>query len=399
MRGGIAAFQGGRLGEAEEMMRRAVAGEPGNGGYWGNLGIVLRRVGKLEEAIGCYRRAIESAPLLAEPHYNLGNALRDKGDVEGAIGACREALRLKPEYADAWNNLGNCLQVRWKLDEAVAAYREALRLRPGLAESWNNLGNALKSKGRLEEAMGCYREAMRIRPGYAEAHSGLIYAMQYVPGVGAEEMREEVRLWDAAHAAPLWREVKWEGRSREVGKRLRVGYVSPDFRGHPIGMLLLPVLEGRDRAGMEVFCYSDVLVEDGLTKRLRGVVGAHHWRNIVGVGDERVVEMMREDGIDVLVDLTMHMARNRLKVFARRAAPVQVTWLAYPGTTGVVEMDYRITDVWLDREGGDESVYSEKTVRLADTFWCYAALGGEPEVNVLPAAVGNDAGAEEKAVS
>ena len=149
---------------------------------------------------------------------------------------------------------------------------------------------------------------------------------------------------------------------------------------------------------MEVFCYSDVLVEDGLTERLRGVVGAERWRGIVGVGDERVVEMAREDGIDVLVDLTMHMARNRLKVFARRAAPVQVTWLAYPGTTGVVEMDYRITDVHLDPEGEHEGWYSEKTVRLADTFWCYAALGGEPEVNALPAAVGNDAGADERAV-
>ena len=239
---------------------------PGNSAGWANLGIVLRRVGKLEEAIGCYRRAIEISPGMAEGWNNLGNALRDKGDMEGAIEACREALRLRPEYADAWNNLGNCLQVRWKLDEAVAAYREALRLRPGLAESWNNLGNALKSKGRLGgvgEAMGCYREAMRIRPGYAEAHSGLIYAMQYVPGVGAEAMLTEGRAWDAVHSpksAPgsaggdLESRMKLKslqdrppakpGADGGSGKKLRVGYVSPDFRGHPIGMLLLPVLEG-----------------------------------------------------------------------------------------------------------------------------------------------------------
>jgi predicted O-linked N-acetylglucosamine transferase (SPINDLY family) len=392
---GVLLGQTGRVGEGIGWIERAIARVPGEAQFHGNLGILLKKAGRLEEAVEAYRRAAGLKPDFAEAFNNLGNVLKDLGRGEEAVAACREAVRLRPGYAEAYNNLGNALQSVWRLDEAVEAYRAALALPAGagLAEVHNNLGNALKSRGDVGGAVGAYREALRLRPSYAEAHSSLVYAMQYHPAFGAREQYEELKRWDGAHAAGLAGVAEGAGafgNERSAGRRLKVGYVSPDFRGHPIGMLMVPVMEGHDRAAVEVYCYSDVLAADGVTERLRG--RADVWRNIVGMSDEAVAGLIRQDGIDVLVDLTMHMARNRLRVFARRAAPVQVTWLAYPGTTGLTEMDYRLTDPWLDPpeamaagKGGERGVYAEETLWLPETYWCYDPLAREPAPGELPA--------------
>ncbi len=160
------------------------------------------------------------------------------------------------------------------------------------------------------------------------------------------------------------------------GRRLRIGYVSPNFCDHCQALFITPLLVNHNHEQFEIFCYSDVLVPDAATDRLRGY--ADHWRNIVGVCDTDAAEMIRRDGIDVLVDLTLHMARNRLLVFARKPAPVQVTWLGYPGTTGLEAIDYRLTDPHLDPPGEGDRNYSEKSWRLSDTFWCYDPLVSPP---------------------
>jgi predicted O-linked N-acetylglucosamine transferase (SPINDLY family) len=216
-------------------------------------------------------------------------------------------------------------------------------------------------------------------------HSNLLLALNYQWGSTRESLFAEARRWAQRHAEPLAREIGPHANARVSGRRLRVGYVTADFRQHASAFFLLPLLEHHDARRVELFCYSDVARPDGITARCRAA--AHHWRETAGVGDARLAEMIRRDGIDILVDLKLHADQNRLLVFARKPAPVQVTWLGYPGTTGLTAIDYRLSDPHLDPSSQEDVFYAEKTVRLPHTFWCYDPLSAEP-VNPLPAGGG-----------
>jgi predicted O-linked N-acetylglucosamine transferase (SPINDLY family) len=202
-------------------------------------------------------------------------------------------------------------------------------------------------------------------------------------GYDARTLCEEHRRWDRNHAAPLARFIGPHLNDRSPDRRLRVGYVSPDFRHHPVGRFLLPLLESHDRRSFEIFGYASVDVPDTMTDRCRAHTDV--WRNMLGSSDEQVARTIRQDRIDILVDLSVHMAKNRLLVFARKPAPVQVTYLAYCGTTGLSTIDYRLTDPYLDPPGQDEQIYTEQSVRLPETYWCYQPAIETPPVNALPA--------------
>jgi predicted O-linked N-acetylglucosamine transferase (SPINDLY family) len=381
---GIAFKEQRKLDDAILCYRRALQLKPDFAEAHSHLGNALNGQGKLSEAIACHRRALEWKPGYAEAHNNLGNALKDQGHLDEAVACYRRALELKPNDAQLHNNLGAVLCGQDKLDEAVACYRRALELKPDFAKAQNNLGAALKDQGMLDEAIACWRRALELKPDYAEAHSNLAYAQMFCPGCDARTLYEECRRWNHRHAAPLARLVQPHGNERSPERRLRVGYVSPDFRDHCQSFFTAPLFSRHDREKFEIVCYADVVRCDGGTERL--CRDADAWRSITGLDDERVAQSIRDDRIDVLVDLTMHMARNRLLVFARKPAPVQVSWLAYPGTTGLSSIDYRITDRYLDPPGLDGPYYAEESVRLPDSFWCYDPLSGEPAVNSLPAA-------------
>ncbi len=171
------------------------------------------------------------------------------------------------------------------------------------------------------------------------------------------------------------------GNDRSPERRLRVGYVSPDFCNHAVGRSILPLFEQRDRRQFEVFCYANVLSPDALTEKLRSATD--HWRDIRHVPDEGAADLIRNDRIDILVDLALHSSRNRLLIFARKPAPVQVSYLGYCGTTGLAEIDYRLSDPYMDPPGGEQECYSEQTVRLPSSYWCYQPAGHAPEVPPL----------------
>ena len=346
---GVAFKEQGKLDEAVACYRRALELEPGFAKAHNNLGNALKDQGKLDEAVACYRRALELKPDCAEAHSNLGNALKDQGKLDEAVACHRRALELKPDCAEVHSNLGSALKKQGKLDEAVACFRRAVELKPDHAEAHLNLGAAFKDQAKLDEALACFRRALELKPDYAEAHSNLLYTLIFCPGYDARTLYEEHRRWDQRHAAPLARFIQPHRNDRSPDRRLKIGYVSPDFRSHSAGLLhRAAFLRARPRA-FEIVCYADVVRPDGITARLRSYADA--WRNITGLDHEQVAQRIRRDGIDILVDLTMHMARNRLLVFARKPAPVQVCWLAYPGTTGVSAIDYRITDPYLDPPG------------------------------------------------
>ena len=373
----------GRIEEAIAAYRKAIALKPDYAPAHTNLGCALGDQGRPEEAIAAFHRAIGLAPDLAEPHNNLGNVLTDQGRLAAAIAAYHRAIQLRPSYAEAHSNLGNALKNQGGLEEAIAAYRRAIALKPDLADAHNNLGNALKDLGRVDEALACCRRAVELKPDFTEAASNSLLTLLYHPGYDAQALLAEHRLWAMRYADPLAAEIRYHQNDRAPERKLRVGYVSPDFRGHPVGYLLLPLFANHDRRQVEIVGYSDVRVPDALTAKLEALSDA--WCISVGLSDRQLAERIRGDGIDILVDLALHTAGNRLLVFARKPAPVQVTMLGMPGTTGLETIDYRLTDPYFDPPGSRDGDYSEQSLRLPHTFWCYQPAADSPPVSPLPA--------------
>jgi predicted O-linked N-acetylglucosamine transferase (SPINDLY family) len=373
----------GKLAEAVICFRRALDLKPDFPEAHNNLGSVYENQGKLAEAVACYRRALDLKPDFPGAHNNLGSVYQNQGKLAEAVACYRRALELNPDFPEACSNLGATLRDQRKLDDAVACCRRALELKPDFAGAHNNLGATLRDQGKLDEALACYRRAMELNPDFAGAHSNLVYAQIFCPGYDGQTLYEEHRRWNQRHATPLVKFIQPHLNDRSPGRRLRVGYVSPDFRSHPVGRFLLPLLESHDHGSFEIFCYASLRIPDAMTDRFRA--HADVWRDVLAFSDEQVAHAIRQDGVDILADLTMHMRDNRLLVFARKPAPVQVTYLAYCGTTGLSTIDYRLTDPYLDPPGRDERIYSEESVRLPETYWCYRPAIETPPVNALPA--------------
>ncbi|HEX4055252.1 MAG TPA: tetratricopeptide repeat protein [Tepidisphaeraceae bacterium] len=261
-----------------------------------------------------------------------------------------------------------------QLDQAEEIYRRILASEPNQAGVLNNLANVLKDSGRIEEAVDCCRAAIAMEPQNAEIHSSLCYKLHFHPGYDRASIFRELCEWDRRHGGG---NVSVEhDMDRSPDRRLRIGYVSPDFYGHAECFFVLPLLEAHDRHSFEVHCYASVRRPDKATELLKSC--APVWHDVLGLSNDQLAKKIREDRIDILVDLTMHMAFNRLPMFAQRPAPVQVTWLAYPGGTGMKTIDYRLTDVWMDPPGDTDPYYAERSVRLPDCWCCYHPLGEVP---------------------
>ncbi len=373
----------GQVDQAIEFYRRAIQLKPDLAEVHANLGLVLEKNRQLDEAIACFREAVRVKPAYADAHMFLGNALTTKEQFADASVCYREAIRLKPDFAEAHKNLGDCFKKAGRLDEVVACYQKAISIKPDFVDALINLGNAFKDTGNLNGAIAAYRKVIQLKPDFAAAHSNLIYTLHFHPGFDAGAIFEEHRRWNQQHAEPLKKLIQPHANNRDPERQLRIGYVSPDFCEHPVGRFILPLLAAHDHDRFAIYCYSDAQRSDRFTELIREHAG--QWRNIVGLSHERVAQMIREDQIDILVDLTMHMAENRMLMFAGKPAPIQVTYLAYCSTTGLDTMDYRLTDPHLDPPEMDDAFYSEKSVRLPETYWCYPPQDQSLEVGSLPA--------------
>jgi len=379
--------QAGRLLEAEGLYRQVLARQPNHAEALYLLGVLANQVGRADGAVELIGRAVQLKPDFPEAHNNLGIALSNLGQLDEAIAAFRQAIQLKPDFPEAYNNLGIALKNQEHFDEALVAYHQAIQLKPDFVESHSNLASALRNRGHLYEALAAYERAMALKPDNPEFASSRLFLLHSHPGYGPQSLYEEHRRWNQQYAAPLKRHIQTHRNDRSPERRLKIGYVSPDLRSHPVGHFLLPLLECHDHAQVQVFCYADVYSPDAMTERLRA--HADVWHSIVGLSDEQVASLIRIDSIDILVDLTLHTAHNRLLVFARKPAPVQVTYLAYPSTSGLDTMDYRLTDPYLDPPGSEtDSIYSERSIRLPQTYWCYQTPDLAPEVGPLPALAG-----------
>ncbi|MEY4938656.1 MAG: hypothetical protein RIQ93_391 [Verrucomicrobiota bacterium] len=413
---GVIALQLGRPAQAVELIQAAIARHAANPEFHNNLGQALEGLGRWEDATAAYRHALKITPTFAVAHNNLGNTLHRLQDYAGAENAYHAALRLTPHYAQASYNLGNLLQDQGRSAEAVAAFRRALEYQPAFvdaarnlanallstgevdaamtvleqtlrelprdAAAWCNYGNVLKQQGRLDEAVSAYRRAVDLDPRLTVAWSNLLYLLHFHPGYSNEQIATEHRAWtQTLDVRPLP-----PANPPPVSlppRRIKIGYVSPDFFHQAEAFFVLPLFLAHDRTQFEVHAFASVAKPDGLTERFRRAV--EHWHDVAALSDAELAGKIVSENIDILVDLTMHMANNRLAVFARKPSPIQVTWLAYPGSTGLPAIDYRFTDAFMEPTGVATEYSAETPVRLPDSWCCYDPLFPTPERSPLPA--------------
>lgn len=376
----------GEVADAELAFRRAIDLQPALTEAHCNLGQLLVDNGQRQEAIAVLRRALTQGVASAQIHYLLGSELVSmhahwEGELE-----FRHALERNPHHEMAALKLADLLRISNRLDEAETLVRSVLERCPHSAVAHFTLGNLAmgKSIGNPWVAAEHFRRAIQLDPDNLSFHVNLAYSLIFASDDGyalLNACRELVMRFEE----PYLRTSIAYRNNPTASRRLRVGYVSPDFREHCQTLFTTPLLKHHDHDAVEVYGYSTVHNPDALTQRLAGF--ADVWRDVSSLDDTQLALQILDDRIDILVDLTMHMSNGRPLLFARRPAPVQVAWLAYPGTTGSKAIGYRITDPWLDPpdDADADDRYSERSIRLPDTFWCYDPLTDEPEPGPLPA--------------
>jgi predicted O-linked N-acetylglucosamine transferase (SPINDLY family) len=405
--------------DAESAYRRALALDPAHAGSWCNLATILRNAGRFDESLACCENALRARPNMVEAlvgiglvheargeyaaalecyqralphganyaglHYNMGVALAALGRATDAEAAYRRTLALDPDHYGAHNNLGGILKFAGQPDAALEHYRHAHRLMPHLPHAIANLAEVAVSTGRFDEGLAAYRRAAKLAPMRADVHSAVLYTLLFDPHTTAVALRDAHTEWNQRHVAPLAHLIRPHTNDRSPVRKLRIGYVSANFFDHVVARNLLPLFREHDRAQFEIVCYSNNRLRDAVTDRIMPL--ATTYRQVEQISDDAFADLIRADHIDILVDLSLHMNGNRLLTFARKPAPVQVTFAGYPGSTGMTAIDYRLTDRHLDPpspSGAEiDALYSEKSIRL-DSFWCYEPLEDVP-VNVLPA--------------
>jgi predicted O-linked N-acetylglucosamine transferase (SPINDLY family) len=407
----------GQTDAAKACFEQALILRPGHPGARMNLGILEHLRGNFDLSIEIYRDILREYPNVPDVHLNLGAVLKDQGDLAGATDSLRRALSMRPDYAAAHHHLGGVLEAQGRLGEAVQSYERAIDLRPDLVEAHTNLANLLSGQGRLTAAEAVYRRAIALRPSAPEAHMNLAKALQsqgrladamaafeavlalqpdhsaardaWLCGLNyRSDIPPPVLLAEHCRRAPLCQAppAEFHPNAREPARRLRIGYVSGDFHHHPVGFFMEPILTAHDLAQVEVFCYSNDDQIDAVSARLRAA--ADHWRDIAGLSDALAAARIREDEIDILVDLSGRTPSNRLSLFAARPAPIQASWLGYAATTGLADMDYLVMDP-VSAPDAAETWCREALVRLPYGRFCYAPPADAPKPNPPPSLTRN----------
>jgi predicted O-linked N-acetylglucosamine transferase (SPINDLY family) len=376
---GAALAAQGKAGPALEAKERAVQLLPRDVEAIGNLFNAYQAAGRLRDAAKCREKICELKPDSPEALNDWGNALRDAQLMPEARNVYERALRIDPARAEVLSNLANTLADLGEQAEAERRYREAIALQPSVGQIHGNLGNLLKLQGRHAEALTAYREAARLAPDFAGGHSNYLLALNHVPGITPQRIKEDAQgfgRWATARAARVDR------LPRAAGAPLRVGFVSGDLRDHPVGHFLENMLTHWPRDRVQLYAYHAWRLETELSARIFPCFA--RWRPIAHLDDTKAAQLIARDGIDVLVDLSGHTAYNRLPLFAWKPAPVQATWLGYFATTGVEQIDWLIADS-ISVPPGEEARFTERIWRLPGTRMCFTPPREAPEVALLPA--------------
>lgn len=369
----------GDLAQAERLYRAVLAQAPAHLPALVNLGMIAMQTGNFPAAAQWFDRALAVKPDDAHVLANRGAALQRLGRHQEALASFDRALGFGHRDATVHCNRGNVLRALRRPDEALASFEAALAADGAHVHALFSRGLALCETGSMDEGMASLRACLALRPAHAAAHAALVFALLRTTSGGAAVYEQCSRFAESIERGIVWPR---HGNSADPHRRLRVGYVSGDFRDHSVARFVEPVLKSHDRERFEVFCYSNHRTVDAMTRHLMQY--ADHWREIHALSDERACDLVREDGIDILVDLSGHTSFNRLPLFARKPAPVQVTRVGVPCTTGLRAMDYRMTNVYADPPGLTERHHSETVVRLPMSSCCLPEPD-LPPVGALPA--------------
>jgi protein O-GlcNAc transferase len=390
--------------EAISCYQRAIELNPAYPEAYKNMGNAFQRQGRTADAIYCYRKALELKPDYAEAYANMGSAFQDQGDSREAMSCYRKALELKPDYAEAHCSMGNVFQYLRNLDEAVSCYQKAIDLEPDFAEAYYNMGMAFQDMSQLDEAIACYEKAIKIKPDFPQAYGQLFHQLQRTcawqaleglsarldqltgeaPALGtrppetpfisltrhADPSRnfEIATSWSseiarAVNASQI--ELSFE-HPRSSETKIVVGYLSSDFRNHPVAHLMLSLFRLHDRNTFKVFCYSYGM-DDGSDCRKRIQQDCDKFIDLRNLSYAEAAQRIYKDHVHILVDLNGHTGGNRLEISAFRPAPVQASYLGFPGTTGADFFDYIITDSIVTPEA-DAIHYREKFVYMPHCY-------------------------------
>ena len=379
---GVALYQQGLMKEAADYMSQSVLKDSQRGNWLNNFGMVLVELGQLDDALKMYNQAAALGVDSAELYCNVGSLLLRGKQFKKAEGYFHEALKRDSKNVDALQGLGISLKAQDRIDLAVEALIAALELKPDNPAALHSLGAALMFQGRIDQAIDCFREVLNLQPDNVEAHSTLIMALNYSAKTNGQMIYSECLKFSEQFETPLQDKIIPLENDVTPTRKLRIGYVSADLYSHPVAFFIEPLLALHNKKELEVACYYNNYIHDEVTQRLREA--SDYWVDCAGMPDEDLAEKIRSDRVDILVDLSGHTAGNRLLTFARKPAPIQVTYMGFPCTTGLTAMDYRITDSYVDPPELTESIHSETLLRLP---WLaqYREDEASPDVSEAPA--------------
>jgi protein O-GlcNAc transferase len=352
-----------------------------------NMGNAQQQMGDLEAATDSYKQAIEIKPDYVEVYYNLGNILQERGNLRSSIENYKKAIDIKPDFVEAYTNLGSAFKKKGNLEVAIENFRKAIKIKPDYARAYSNMGSALKDNGELEAAIESYKQALKFEPDYVDAYSNMLFCKLLNP----EETPKTIFQAHCAFAEyfenpflPFWRK---HTNTREPNRVLNIGFVSADFRNHVVASYFEPIIEQLSSSSNSTFhAYHNFAIEDNRTRAIKKYFT--HWTPVKNITDDQLAEKISQDNIDILIDLSGHTGGNRLLVFARKPAPIQVTALGYEATTGLKSIDYYIADNYTLPSGQFDDQYSEKIVSLASEY-PYSRFIHFPPVSELPALTNN----------
>ena len=371
--------------DAEKAYRKLLQDDQTNSLLLNNLGESLRNQGKLDEAIEVMQQAVKLAPNSVEPRLNFGRCLAQSNQNEEAMGQFRFVMELQPKHAKAFHYAGKLRLDQANHDDAISLLKRATELDSNDEHAMHTLGLALIESGDHLLAESYFCKALEIAPGNQASHGALLFLMSGRSGIDQQLLFEEHKNWARIHGSVKPIGADFEGRTTrdlDGDRKLRIGYVSPDLRQHVVAKYFLPVLKNHDRDKFEINCYAEVSAADEVTEQIKNL--SDRWRLTTGLSDKQVAEAILADEIDILVDLAGHTNGNRLRAFAYRPAPIQVTWMGYPNTTGLDSMDYRITTE-VENPDDEPSYHSEKMLRMPNHSACFTPPEYEHPLSELPA--------------